>query len=228
MLGASPGDLYHLAYRRASAWLVSRLKRPRLTASFVALFFSRLAHLTLAAIFFPVPSRVGVERLLQRARDGDRFELVAFPGHAGDLLFAARDEFLVAVHAPPVFKGHGHAVLRERAQPHPNQNLVERIQLGEVLAGAARRNQAETFAELLQNLRGVIAQEHLAAAPLPADVAGVIDIPHEVRLLEADHVPVFIGPHLHTSTRRATARRAARAGRRPPPLRPAARSLRAP
>src|SRR5579885_2725667 len=218
MLGASPGDLYHLAYRRASAWLVSRLKRPRLTASFVALFFSRLAHLTLAAIFFPVPSRVGVERLLQRARDGDRFELVAFPGHAGDLLFAARDEFLVA----------GHAVLRERAQPHPNQNLVERIQLGEVLAGAARRNQAETFAELLQNLRGVIAQEHLAAAPLPADVAGVIDIPHEVRLLEADHVPVFIGPHLHTSTRRATARRAARAGRRPPPLRPAARSLRAP
>ena len=48
---------------------------------------------------------------------------------------------------------------------------------------------------------GVLAEKHLAASPLPAEMVHVIDVADEIRLFEADDVPVFVGAHFSSPTR---------------------------
>src|SRR6185369_14126086 len=63
----------------------------------------------------------------------------------------------------------------------------------------------EVAGEILQDLRGVLAQEHLAAASLPAQVVDVIDVADQVGLFEPHQVPVFVRLQWEVSTRTASA-----------------------
>src|SRR4051812_39266592 len=112
-----------------SARLVAQSKRPRLIPS---------SSKSLDA----APSRIGAQRFLQSTRDWNRFQPLPFSNHARDLLLAARDQLFVAVSAAKVFERHGDAILRERAEAHAYQHLVERRQLREVFTRASRRYQA--------------------------------------------------------------------------------------
>ena len=68
-------------------------------------------------------------------------------------------------------------------------------------------------AQVFQDFRGMLAQEHLAAATLPAQVVDVVDVADEVGLLEPDLVTVLVGLQwtLSTSTARAAGPWTARA-----------------
>ena len=118
-----------------------------------------------------------------------------------------------AVVAAEVLEEQRDPVLHEGAEAHAHDHLVERGELGEVLAGAARRDEGQAPAQLAEDLGRVVAQEHLAAAALPADVVHVVDVADQVGLLEADHVAVLIRPHERpprAPRTRAGARRGAR------------------
>ena len=74
-------------------------------------------------------------------------------------------------------------------------------QLGEVLAGAVRRDQRESLLELLEQAGGVLPEKELPALSLPTNLVDIVDVPENVRLLEPHNVAVLIRSHRFASRR---------------------------
>src|SRR5262249_16263933 len=80
-------------------------------------------------------------------------------------------------------------------QGHPDRNLIEGDQLVIVIARAVGCDERQSALKLNQHGGRMVAQKHLAAAPLPADIIHVIDIPDEVRLFKPEGVSKLVGLH---------------------------------
>src|SRR5262245_15859407 len=92
---------------------------------------------------------VRAERLGERLRHRRRRHPRGPPAHAGDLLLAAGHQLLATGRAPPVLEEEGQPSLGHVTEPHPDQDLVERAELGEVVAGAPGGHQRQATRELL-------------------------------------------------------------------------------
>src|SRR5215213_2061814 len=125
----------------------------------------------------------------------------ALAQHAGDLLLAARDEFLAVARPPPVFEYHKDPVLHRVPEPHTYQNLVECRDLSQVLARTAGGYQAQSMLKLGQDGRGLIAEKHFSATALPSQVVCIIDIADQIGLFKSNYVAVLICPHFCSFTR---------------------------
>jgi hypothetical protein len=112
--------------------------------------------------------------------------------HARDPLAAAGNEFLPALRDTHVVEGETDLRLGQFLQAHPDGQLVEGGGFGQVLALRFDGKELQALAELVEHAGGVLEQEHLPAASLPAHVVDVVDIPDEVCLLKAHHMPVFV------------------------------------
>src|SRR4029078_9992552 len=52
--------------------------------------------------------------------------------------------------------------------------------------------QLQVVLQLREDVRRPLPEEHLPTTALPAQVVDVVDVPHEVRLLQPDDVPVLV------------------------------------
>src|SRR5215471_11263536 len=121
--------------------------------------------------------------------------------HARDPLRAACRQRI----ALPVLEIERQPRLRHLPQGHPDRNLIEGDQLVIVIARAVGCDERQSALKLHQHGGRVVAQKHLPAAPLPADMIHVIDIPDEVRFFEPDGVSKLVGLHCPaTKTANAT------------------------
>src|SRR5262249_43052899 len=101
-------------------------------------------------------------------------------------------ELLAAAGQPEVVEAEGDPVRRDRLDVHPDGDLVEGEQLGEVVAAAPHGRQGEAVRDLVEQLRHEGVEEELAAPALPAQVVHVVDVADDVRLLERDDVAVLV------------------------------------
>src|SRR5215471_21327835 len=128
--------------------------------------------------------------------------------HHAVALAHARDPLRTACRqriALPVLEIERQPRLRHLPQGHPDRNLIEGIQLVIVIARAVGCDERQSALKLHQHGGRVVAQKHLPAAPLPADMIHVIDIPDEVRFFEPDGVSKLVGLHCPaTKTANAT------------------------
>ncbi len=83
--------------------------------------------------------RVRSQGFAKRLRHGRGQQLAILPPHAGDLLFAARQQLI----APPVLEVQCQPALRQSAQSHAQQDLIEGAHLPQVFAGTKQSHQRE-------------------------------------------------------------------------------------
>src|SRR5207248_10694776 len=77
---------------------------------------------------------------------------------------------------------------------------VERGEFREELAVDLEREQLQVVANVREHLGCLLQQEHLPATALPAQVVDVVDVAHQVGLLETDPMPdLVIRFHYHVS-----------------------------
>jgi len=69
---------------------------------------------------------------------------------------------------PDVLETQVELRLTQVLEPHPDDHLIECGELGKVVTGAVEGDQAKVAGELGEDLRGVVAEEELPAAALPA------------------------------------------------------------
>src|SRR5207248_7577655 len=67
-----------------------------------------------------------------------------------------------------------------------SSDLVERGDLAEELTLALQREELEVAPEVVEHVGRVLAQEHLPAPTLPAQVVHVVDVPDQVGLLRSE------------------------------------------
>jgi hypothetical protein len=90
-----------------------------------------------------------------------------------------RDELLARADVAPVFEGQRDPVLDQAGKAHPDQDLIEGDQLGEVLARAPGGDQTEAPREQREHLGRMLSQDELPAPPLPAGAARVANLTWE-------------------------------------------------
>lgn len=133
-----------------------------------------------------------LERQAQLGRHARRYGCPICPPHARHPLPASGNEFLRPVADAHVVEGEADLSLGELLQAHSDGQLVERRDLGQVLAFGLDGEQLELTTKLIEHAGRVLEQEHLPAPALPAHIVDVIDVPHQVGLLEANHVAIFV------------------------------------
>src|SRR4051812_45833392 len=132
---------------------------------------------------------VGHQRFAQLLGDPRRHGGRVGPAHAGDPLPPpGHQPLLAALGEVDVVERELDLRRGELLQPQPDGQLVERGDLGEELAFHLEGEQLQVVADLLEDRRGLLLQEHLAAPALPAHVVHVVDVAHQIGLFEADRV----------------------------------------
>src|SRR4026208_1696901 len=131
---------------------------------------------------FASASRILSQRLAQLSRNRNRNPLLTFALHAGDLLLATGHQLFPGSSMSPVLEVHRDAVLCEFTETHAQDDLVEGDKLRHKLTRHACGHEPESVLERFDNLGSAVTQEHLATAPLPAHVVGVVDVSDQVCL----------------------------------------------
>src|SRR5689334_13477315 len=130
--------------------------------------------------------RQDLERLQgfrKRVWDRRRHQPFWSEAHAADLLKTRRGRDELRLGDLEIDEIQPDLVLTQMRERHPQFDGVECVQLLKIVAGEAKRHQPQVARQLLENLGGTLSQEHLAAAALPGNVPGEINIPDDIGLL---------------------------------------------
>jgi len=84
------------------------------------------------------------------------------------------------------------AMLADEGETHMHLNFIERLHLRKVVAGNTDRDEPQAGRQFFKHARRVILQEQLPAAPLPCDVADVVDVTHHIGFIKRNDVAIHV------------------------------------